>query len=494
MFKNYLYKKRQNSSTTAIKLSNLQRVLLLFVIGPLLLLTALVLHLVLQQANDFQQQRLKNDLELVGRAISIPVGNALNQKDVEAVNIALDSVFAISEVYGASVFDIDGKLIAAAGVSANDLRHSKIPNRIKETGEGEEQFSRIQGRRLFSHFLPLFDSQEQIQGLIQISRKASDFEYSLKKLTKVTWLLWLVLSSLIVTAVLVGHYGAIGRYVEKLLSSMKKVADGDLSHRFAIRGPNELAVLTQGLNHMLDSITAAHQQIKTQQLAQQKLISQLKEQEKVVEIGRMSQGIAHELGAPLSVIDGRARKLMQLSQDEGVQKQSQVIRQQIKRLTSIIHQLLDYSRPDLRAKESIDISSYLLALKDEMATEFEQAQCQFQLIDQSQKALLVGDKQRLHLVFTNLLRNALQAESQLIQLTAQQDKEKLIITIADDGVGLAEYTVEELTQAFFTTKLPGQGTGLGLAIVKAVMQEFGGEFYLFSRAPQGCEARLEFKL
>ena len=91
-----------------IGLSSLQRTLLLFVVLPLVLLTALGIRFGLDQANQFQNQRLKNDLELIGRAISLPVGTALNNQDMEAVNLTLRSVFVLGEVYGASVFDVDG--------------------------------------------------------------------------------------------------------------------------------------------------------------------------------------------------------------------------------------------------------------------------------------------------------------------------------------------------------------------------------------------------
>src|SRR5690606_32230729 len=69
--------------------NGLQRSLLLFVVLPIVLLTALGIRFGLGQASQFQEQRLKNDLELIGRAISLPVGNALNKGDMHAVELAL---------------------------------------------------------------------------------------------------------------------------------------------------------------------------------------------------------------------------------------------------------------------------------------------------------------------------------------------------------------------------------------------------------------------
>ena len=169
------------------RISGLQQTLLLFVVLPLMLLTALGIRIGLEQANQFQEQRLKNDLELIGRAISIPVGGALSQGDQQAIELALGSVFVLGEVYGASVFDVDGVRIASAGITESDLSRTTIPTEIVATGEGQEGYSRVAGRNLFSHFLPLFDSAGQIQGLIQITRLASDFHHALHSvLTKET--------------------------------------------------------------------------------------------------------------------------------------------------------------------------------------------------------------------------------------------------------------------------------------------------------------------
>lgn len=151
-----------------LRINGLQLTLLLFVILPIVLLSALGIRFGLGQASQFQEQRLKNDLELIGRAISIPVGTALNKGDMQAVELALGSVFVLGEVYGASVFDVDGNRIASAGITETDLTGTTIPDRIRTTGEGQEAFSRVAGRSLFSHFLPLFDTAGQIQGLIQI--------------------------------------------------------------------------------------------------------------------------------------------------------------------------------------------------------------------------------------------------------------------------------------------------------------------------------------
>lgn len=481
-----------NTQHSARSLSGLQRTLLLFVVLPLVLLTALGIRFGLNQANQYQEQRLKNDLELIGRAVSIPIGNAVNNGDRAAVELALRSVFVLGEVYGASVFDVDGNRIASAGITVKDLTATTIPARIRFTGEGQEAYSQVAGHRFFSHFLPMFDGAGQIQGLIQITRRASDFDRTLGQFTLIAWVCWGLFSLGILASVLLGHYGGVGRYVDKLLAHMHRVADGDLSHRALLEGPQEVASLAQGLNQMLDSIEQAHCELDAHRAAETQLVSQLKDNEKMVAIGSMAQGIAHELGAPLSVIDGRARRLERAgSLNEQQQRNLSGIRAQVSRLTRTVHQLLDYCRPDASHPRALTASVIINDVIEAITPELEGKGCRLACKISPDLPAFYADAGRLELALLNLLRNALQAASSAIAITVTATQSELLICITDDGPGLPDnHSLSTLVTPFFTTKPPGEGTGLGLAIVEAVAEEQGGYFTLTNREPHGCEACL----
>ena len=479
-----------------LRINGLQRTLLLFVILPIVLLSALGIRFGLGQASQFQEQRLKNDLELIGRAISIPVGTALNKGDMQAVELALGSVFVLGEVYGASVFDVDGNRIASAGITETDLTGTTIPDRIRTTGEGQEAFSRVAGRSLFSHFLPLFDTAGQIQGLIQITRRASDFGHALQQLTIIAWLIWGLFSLVILAGVLLGHYGGVGRHVDKLLAHMERVARGDLSHRAALEGPNEVASIARGLNQMLDSIEQAHRDLDEHRAAETQLVARLKDNEKMVAIGSMARGIAHELGAPLSVIDGRARRLERSGAlDEQQLRNVEGIRNQVGRLTRTVRQLLDYCRPAATQRRDVTPALLIESAIEAMRPELEAAERTLVADIPSELPEFCADAGRLELALLNLLRNALQASTRQIGIQATADEQQLTICVTDDGPGLpADRPLEILLEPFFTTKSPGEGTGLGLAIVQAVAEEHGGSLSLTNRADGGCAACLTLPL
>lgn len=494
MRKKYSFK--NNTLTRAWALNGLQRTLLLFVVLPLVLLTALGIRVGLNQANQYQEQRLKNDLELIGRAVSIPIGNALNNGDRETVESALRSVFVLGEVYGASVFDVDGNRIASAGISAKDLTATTIPARIRFTGEGQEIYSQVAGHSFFSHFLPMFDTGGQIRGLIQITRRGSDFDRALGQVTLLAWISWGLFSLAILASVLLGHYGGVGRYVDKLLAHMHKVAAGDLAHRAALEGPEEVANLAQGLNQMLDSIEQANRELDGHRAAETQWLAQLKDNEKMVAIGSMAQGIAHELGAPLSVIDGRARRLERAgSLNEQQQRNLRGIRDQVSRLTRTVRQLLDYCRPYATQPRALTASVIIKDVIEAITPELEANSCQLDYKIAPNLPVFYADVGRLELALLNLVRNALQAARSRVGISVSANEQQLLICITDDGAGLApDSALSELVAPFFTTKSPGEGTGLGLAIVQAVAEEQGGYFTLNNHREGGCVACLALAL
>lgn len=470
----------------------LQRALLVFVALPLIVVAALGIRFGFDQANRYQEELLKNDLELVAQVIRLPIGEALANEDIEAVRVALQSVFTIDRIYGASVFDVDGNRVASGGIAEDDLSHSVIPQQLLQTGEKQEDYRQIAGRMVFSHFLPVFDSIGQIKGFIQITRREDDFADSLHNLTLLSWALWGALTLAIVLTVLVGHYGGIGRHVDNLLAAMARVEKGDKKYRAPVGGPREVAAITSGLNAMLDSIHSAEQQLAQTHRTEQALQLQLKDQEKMAAIGGMARGFAHELGAPLSVIDGRARRLLrhQWVSPDG-EKELEDIRQQVRHLTRTVTQLLDYSRPGPRSRRIF----HAVAVLDEMETILE-SELRAEdpnltvRIEPDLDDTLEGDPDRLQLGLLCLVRNALQAAHSRVDVMVQRVGGDIRISVSDDGPGLPAVAVKELVAPFFTTKASGQGTGLGLSIAQTVASEHGGMLELENLPQSGCRASL----
>ena len=469
-----------------------QRSLLVFIALPLLLLSALGIRIGFDQANSYQQALLKSDLELIARAIRIPVGEALSKGDDNAVSLALQSIFTIERVYGASVFDRAGNRIASGGIAEKDLTSSSIPGMIEDTGEKQEAYREVDGHRVFSYFLPVFDSGGQSEGFIQITRRPDDFSRPLWHLTWISWSLWGLLAIVIIGTVIAGYRSSLGRHVDQLVKVMSDVGQGARTRRAVVAGPREVAQIADGLNKMLDRLAIYEQEIEERTESERALIARLKDNEKMAEIGDMARGFAHELGAPLSVIGGRAQRLERRAMvDNRGLYDLQEIRNQVNYLTEIVHQLLEYSRHGGEEMRDFDLETVI----QRVAQVHENHPGVGLSVHLPAPHIYVhGDPERLQIALSCIIRNALQAAHENVEVSVRGDNGRFRIAVKDDGPGLQGNDLDHLKKPFVTTRKAGEGTGLGLFIAERIASEHGSSLELDNLAPKGCLATMSLPM
>jgi signal transduction histidine kinase len=96
---------------------------------------------------------------------------------------------------------------------------------------------------------------------------------------------------------------------------------------------------------------------------------------------------------------------------------------------------------------------------------------------------------RINQIFINLITNAVQAMDGKGRLTiaARRRAERVEVSVADTGSGIAPEHLDKIMEPFFTTKPVGQGTGLGLSIVRRIVDEHGGDIHVQSELGRGTE-------
>lgn len=469
--------------------SNLQRSLFCYVVLPILILTGLAIRFGVSYSQQLVSQSLSSDLELIGRAIRIPVSDALLRGDGHAIVANLESVFSIGQVYGAAVYDTEGRLVASTGLAEADLSNSALAFDVVRTGQQADAYRAVEGWQLYSQFLPVIDRGGRIHGLLQITRRASDFEQSFSYLSKLAWLSWGALALLSFVIIRFGHNRAIGRYLWRLLGSMRQVENGQASHRAEVSGPAELKEVSRGFNSMLDSMQQAQLQLASQRVQQQQMEQQLKEQEKMAVIGQLVSGVAHELGAPLTVIDGRVQRVMRRFDDPDTERQLQAVRNQVSRLSRLVKQLQVFAYTPITERQVQSLDTLLQQALQSISFELQHNEPQPQLQQPCPAILIHANAARLELALVNLLRNAVQAAKQQVLVSVSCDAGQVTICVVDDGPGLpAQFSVQQLMSPFVSTKAQGRGTGLGLAIVQQIITEHQGELTLANRAEGGCMA------
>jgi PAS domain S-box-containing protein len=215
--------------------------------------------------------------------------------------------------------------------------------------------------------------------------------------------------------------------------------------------------------------------------------------EKLAALGGIAAGIAHEVGTPLNVILGNAEYLLEvIDSKENVQEELQAIIKQTERITRLIQQMLDFSRPykaDIKKPLQInDLINQVINLIGSQATKNGiEISKEFQL-DMSP---ILGDVDRLQQVLLNISINAFHAMPEGGQLVLSADTVKIDgrkfaeLRVEDTGVGISPELMDSLFEPFFTTKPEGEGTGLGLFICRGIIEAHGGSIWAESEEGRG---------
>ncbi len=459
---------------------SLRTVLIINVIVPLLLAMAAATYFGLRAMEHLVEDRMQEDVQLVARAIRMQVSYSLEKERSGSLNQALQSVFHIGRVYGAYVYDTEGERIAAVGAVEPSRQQGDL-REVVEGGKRQGQYEKIQGRRVYSYFVPLFDTSGKSNGLLQVTRRKSDFEDHIFRLRLMVAAI-LAGGGLFVSGfVLFGFHRAAGQYFKALAQSMTRVQEGDRSHRTPIEGPKEIAVLAKSLNSMLDSMDRSAKEVSQRREAQRILENKLRESEKMAAIGQLAAGVAHELGAPLSLIDGKAQRCLRdrnLNEVHG--KSLQDIRHQVQRMDSIVRQLLDFGKGTMREKRWSRAAhlahSAVRTIQKETANRVE-------LLASGPEPgpFLYVDPLRLEQALINLLRNATQSTGiTRVRLSwAIAANHAIIFRVDDDGAGIADEIKPRIFEPFFTMRNNSSNTGLGLAVVHGIIQEHGGSIQVY---------------
>ena len=228
---------------------------------------------------------------------------------------------------------------------------------------------------------------------------------------------------------------------------------------------------------------------------QSELGSQLIQSQKILALGELSTGIAHEINNPLNIIMQEAELVradleMDLGPDALVEiKESlDVIIRQVERCSDITHKLLDFARKRVPISQPADINR----LVEDMLALLERGggPQNVEIVKAFDPNLptVRTDPPLLRQVFLNLLINAMQAvgERGFIYVTTYSENFRVCVEVRDTGPGIERENLERIFHPFFTTKAPGEGTGLGLSVSLRIVNQLGGEMAVRSEPGKGA--------
>ena len=213
-------------------------------------------------------------------------------------------------------------------------------------------------------------------------------------------------------------------------------------------------------------------------------------------IAAMAAGAAHELNNPLAVISGRAQMLAAEAEDQRRERALRQIHEQAQRASNIVTELIEFAKPDPPQTQTISLSPWLDQLRDRWLSTSSLRPEQF-LVTLSDPGLTVrADPDQLARVFDALVGNAVEAlrpENALLQINSpsRASDETVVVSVADNGVGMAPEVLEHALDPFFSHRPAGRGRGLGLSRAYSLALSNGGRLWLESTPGVGTTAYLE---
>jgi len=271
--------------------------------------------------------------------------------------------------------------------------------------------------------------------------------------------------------------------------------------------------LSTSLNTLLDRIERDNRKLRLTVNELETVNTELKEKkdiivrsEKLASVGRLSAGLAHEIGNPLSIIQGYVELLNRHDLDDEERKQfSEKAQQELDRIKRLIRQLLDFAGPMRSQAEQVSINCLINDMVDFVSMEKSFTGCKVVTKTDALRDTIIIEQDAFRQVLINCLLNAVDATldrgeegREIVIATSNEENSKnelrLLVTIEDNGIGIEQEHLQNIFDPFFTTKEVGRGTGLGLFVCHTIMERLGGTITLTNRQPAGIEVKLIFPL
>jgi signal transduction histidine kinase len=256
-----------------------------------------------------------------------------------------------------------------------------------------------------------------------------------------------------------------------------------------------LALLVFLRTHLADADRVrllAHSERSVENL--HRLQAQIVQSEKLVSLGQLAAGAAHEINNPLTAILGFSDLLADdPTLPEKARGTAAKIRDQARRTKTLVGNLLSFARQVPAERTLLDINTVATNAVQLRTLDLRSGKSRIELQLESVLPAVRGDGNQLMQVFFNIISNAVDAmdvgEGGVLTVKTIRDRGNVCILFSDTGPGLKE--PHRVFDPFYTTKPVGKGTGLGLSICFGIVQEHGGRILCYNRQEGGAVFRVE---
>lgn len=262
-------------------------------------------------------------------------------------------------------------------------------------------------------------------------------------------------------------------------------------------GYRQLAAMASAALQRLELAARVEERAESLAHALQRLKSthaKMLQNERLAAVGQLAAGAAHEINNPLAIISARTQLLEVKEKDERKQEVLRLIIAQIERISTILTDLMDFARPAPPHFGEVDVREVLEKTLALSKSNLEKMGIRVRTDFASGLPAIQGDRAQLEQIFLNLIINAQHAMDKGGDLSVAVRKansgKRVVIIVADSGIGIPPENLSKIFDPFFTTKSEGKGTGLGLSTTYGIVTSHEGEISVDSEVGKGTTVRV----
>ncbi|WP_417876119.1 sensor histidine kinase [Winogradskyella sediminis] len=469
---------------------NLAMILLVLVAS--VLIAAVTIYQYSEEAKEYHSERLERKEKAIKQSINFVIRETTYPVTTENIPLIFkDEIFEIDAIHNLQInlYDLDGQLLKSSKRTiqrdSSDLcLDAEILNTLSNTLEHRYVLkNKVAGQTFQSSYSYIMDEKFKTLGILNLPYLENDdfFNKELKEfLTRLAYAYLL----LILVAIIIAYF--ISKYITK---SLRTISDKMNETRLEKRNKKiqiessseEIESLVISYNSMIDEIEASAVVLATNEREQA--------------WREMAKQVAHEIKNPLTpmrlTVQSFERKFDPNDPNilQKLKEYSKTLIQQIDTLSSIASAFSNFAKMPAQQSEELNVVLIVKLALDIFNEDY------IHFYAEQDEIIAKFDRTQLIRVVTNLVKNGIQAipettEEPKIEVRVFTEGENAVITVEDNGSGIAEETQNRIFEPKFTTKSSGMGLGLGM--VKNIVETFKGSITFTSQLGKGTIFKVTF--
>lgn len=391
-----------------------------------------------------------------------------------------------------TIFDMSGK-ITASSEEQEIMPGSKIEGKLidmlkKGSIATTNTVDPDTDQPIFAAVVPMGNNKDAIENGILLETKSLNLDLALSKMR-----LYMVVGGMVILLMIIFISVYLAMYISRPISRLTNTVAEISRGSYVLSNKDQPLDEINDLGGQLNKLAERLQKVQTE--------SRRMEEERA----HLFAEISHELRTPLTAVQGFVEAIRDgIVQDEAIQERYlDTIYTQTVHFSRLIDDILELSRLESGnltvEKLPVDLNALAQGVAMSMEPLANRTQTSLMFQQKTEKAIVLGDADRMEQVIRNLLKNAIRAtDNGIIRIGVETRQGKVELSIEDNGIGISPEDLPHIWKRFYRIKnqridpMQDKGSGLGLVIVKKLVQLQGGNIDVASQLGKGTIFHMSF--